>query len=214
MSCTAVVGVIGSQGAYGRWLTRFFGERMGCRVLGVDPADPASSSMDQLIAHCEVLVFAAPIAATPGLIRDCAERAGERARGQVWIDLCSVKAKSMSVLAESGAESLGLHPMCGPPKGPDLRGRVMVCCEGRIQRWRGFVDALYAALGAERIDSDPQRHDRVMALVQALVHAGHLAQARVLAELAPARSSSPASCRSCVELPCLPCGSFEFGERC
>jgi prephenate dehydrogenase len=186
MSCTAVVGVVGSHGAYGRWLVRFFGERMGCRVLGADPADPASSSMDQLIAHCEVLVFAAPIAATPRLIRDYARHAGVRARSQLWIDLCSVKSAPMAALAESGAESLGLHPMCAPPKGPDLRGRVLVCCEGRIERWRGFVDALYVALGAERVEAAPEQHDRVMALVQALVHAGHLVQAKVLAELAPA----------------------------
>jgi prephenate dehydrogenase len=186
MSCTAVVGVIGSHGAYGRWLVRFFGERMGCRVLGADPADPASSSMAELIAHCEVLVFAAPIAATPDLIRAYAECAGPRARSQLWIDLCSVKAQPMAALAESGAEFLGLHPMCAPPKGPDLRGRVLVCCEGRIERWRGFVDAIYAALDARCISAAPEHHDRIMALVQALVHAGHLAQAQVLAELAPA----------------------------
>lgn len=186
MSCTAAVGVIGSHGAYGRWLVQFLGERMGCRVLGADPADPASSSMEQLIAHCEVLVFAAPIAETPGLIHDYARRAGARSKSQLWIDLCSVKVAPMAALAESGAETLGLHPMCAPPKGPDLRGRVLVCCEGRIERWRNFVDALYAALGAERVHADPEQHDRVMALVQGLVHAGHLVQAKVLAELAPA----------------------------
>jgi prephenate dehydrogenase len=56
-------------------------------------------------------------------------------------------------------------------------------CEARIDRWRGFVDALYASLQAERVEAEPEQHDRVMALVQALVHAGHLAQAGVLAEL-------------------------------
>jgi prephenate dehydrogenase len=183
MSCIAVVGIVGSAGDYGRWLTRFFADRMGCRVLGVDPADPASASSAELLQHSEVLVFSTPIAHTPALIREYVAQAGARAHSQLWIDVTSVKAEPVAAMLESGAEVLGLHPMTAPPKAPTLRGRVLVACEARIDRWRGFVDALYAALEAERVETSPEHHDRVMALVQALVHAGHLAQAGVLAEL-------------------------------
>lgn len=185
MRATASVGIVGSAGAYGRWLGRFFAERMGCRVLGCDPADPAACSLAELIAHSEVLVFSAPIAATPALIREASMLAGARAAAQLWIDVTSIKAAPVGAMLESGAEVLGLHPMTAPPKAPTLRGRVLVVHEARIAQWRGFVDALLAALEAERVDCEPAQHDRVMALVQALVHAGHLAQAGVLAKLAP-----------------------------
>ena len=36
------VGIIGSAGAYGRWLTRFFQQHMQLQVIGHDPADPDS----------------------------------------------------------------------------------------------------------------------------------------------------------------------------
>lgn len=184
MRATATVGIVGSAGAYGRWLARFFAERMGCRVLGCDPADPAACSLAELAAHSEVLVFSAPISETPRLIDEAVHAAGERAAAQLWIDVTSIKAVPVAAMLTSAAEVLGLHPMSAPPKASSLRGRVLVSCEARIDRWRGFVDALYAALDAERVECDPQRHDRVMALVQALVHAGHLAQAGVLAKLA------------------------------
>lgn len=184
MKVTATVGIVGSAGAYGRWLAQFFVERMGCRVLGCDPADPAASSLAELVAHSEVLVFSAPIGETPRLIGEAVALAGERAACQLWIDVTSIKAVPVAAMLASPAEVLGLHPMTAPPKAPSLRGRVLVSCEARIGQWRGFVDALYAGLEAERVECDPQRHDRVMAVVQALVHAGHLAQASVLAQLA------------------------------
>lgn len=184
MRSTATVGVVGSAGAYGRWLVQFFVERMGCRVLGCDPADPAACSLGELLAQSEVIVFSAPISETPRLIGEAVMLAGERAAVQLWIDVTSIKAAPVAAMLASPAEVLGLHPMTAPPKAPSLRGRVLVSCEARIDLWRGFVDALYAALEAERVECEPAQHDRVMALVQALVHAGHLAQAGVLAKLA------------------------------
>lgn len=192
MRSTATVGIVGSAGAYGRWLAQFFVERMGCRVLGCDPADPAACSLGELLAHSEVIVFSAPISETPRLIGEAVMLAGERAAVQLWIDVTSIKAAPVAAMLASSAEVLGLHPMTAPPKAPSLRGRVLISCEARIGRWRGFVDALYAALQAERVECDPQQHDRVMALVQALVHAGHLAQAGVLAKLA-AEPGGPAA---------------------
>ena len=67
-----------------------------------------------------------------------------------------------------------------PPKAPTLKGRVMVVCEARLDAWRPWMASLLAALEAECVQATPEQHDRVMALVQAMVHATHLAQAGVL----------------------------------
>lgn len=186
MSRSPVIGIVGSAGAYGRWLARFFRERMGLQVIGRDPADPASPDERELLERSDVLLFAAPIRATPSLIRDYVRLAGGSERGKLWLDVTSIKSAPVAAMLESQAEVVGLHPMTAPPKSPTLKGRVMVVCEARLDAWHGWIDGFRAALEAECVPATPEHHDRVMALVQAMVHATHLAQAGVLREYAPA----------------------------
>jgi prephenate dehydrogenase len=177
-----VVGIVGSQGAYGRWLHRFLSERMGLEVIGRDPADPASPSEAELIAASDVLVFSAPIRLTESLIRGYVAQAAGAEAGKLWMDLTSIKTGPVQALLESRAEVVGLHPMTAPPKSPTLKGRVTVVCEARLDAWRAWVETLLSALEAECVRTSPEHHDQVMALVQAMVHATHLAQASVLRE--------------------------------
>ncbi|MBN6148768.1 prephenate dehydrogenase [Xanthomonas sp. AmX2] len=181
-----VIGIVGSAGAYGRWLGGFFRERMQLEVVGHDPADPASLGEDALLERAQVLIFSAPIRHTPTLIGDYVRRAAGRERDQLWLDVTSVKREPVAAMLASQAEVAGLHPMTAPPKSPTLKGRVMVVCEARLQRWHGWLQTLCAALEAHCVRTTPDHHDQVMALVQAMVHASHLAQAGVLREHAPA----------------------------
>ncbi len=175
-----VIGIVGSAGAYGRWLCRFFERRMGLPVLGHDPADPDGASPEALIERADVLLFAAPIRATAALIDDYAALAGGREAGRLWLDVTSIKQAPVAAMLRSRAEVVGLHPMTAPPKAPTLKGRVVVVCEARLSRWRPWLATLLDALEGEYVEATPERHDRVMALVQAMVHASHLAQAGVL----------------------------------
>ncbi|KAF1709867.1 prephenate dehydrogenase [Pseudoxanthomonas kalamensis DSM 18571] len=185
MKDSPVIGIVGSEGAYGRWLRRFFGQRMGLRVLGSDPAARDGLDPEALLARCDVLVFSAPIRLTPELIGQYAALAGGRESGQLWLDVTSIKAAPVQAMLASQAEVVGLHPMTAPPKSPTLKGRVMVVCEARLQHWRGWLQRLLDALEADCVHAAPDHHDQVMALVQAMVHATHLAQAGVLREYAP-----------------------------
>ena len=175
-----VIGIVGSAGAYGRWLCRFFERRMGLPVLGHDPADADGASPEALIERADVLLFAAPIRATAALIDDYAALAGGREAGRLWLDVTSIKQAPVAAMLRSRAEVVGLHPMTAPPKAPTLKGRVVVVCEARLSRWRPWLATLLDALEGEYVEATPERHDRVMALVQAMVHASHLAQAGVL----------------------------------
>lgn len=175
-----VIGIVGSAGAYGRWLARFLRERMNLEVIGHDPGDAASLSPELLIERAHVLVFSAPIRVTAELIGDYVRLAGGRERGRLWLDLTSIKTDPVAAMLASQAEAVGLHPMTAPPKSPTLKGRAMVVCEARLEAWRGWVDELLTALQAECVRTTPEHHDQVMALVQAMVHASHLAQAGVL----------------------------------
>ena len=180
------IGIVGSGGAYGRWLRGFFQTRMGLEVIGHDPVDPASQTPAQLLEQADVLLFSAPIRCTPALIRDYVQQSAGRERGRLWLDVTSVKAEPVAAMLESQASVAGLHPMTAPPKAPTLKGRVMVVCEARLDaRWQTWLDELCIALQAECVRGTAEHHDRVMALVQAMVHATHLAQAGVLREYAP-----------------------------
>jgi prephenate dehydrogenase len=195
-----VIGIVGSAGAYGRWLTQFLQRHLGLQVIGHDPADSQSHAPEALIEQAQVLVFSAPIRLTADLIRDYARLADGRERGQLWLDLTSIKTEPVAAMLASQAEVVGLHPMSAPPKSPTLKGRPMVVCEARLNAWRPWLQTLLDALEAQCVRTTPQHHDQVMALVQAMVHAGHLAQAGVLrryadrvgslADLFPYRSAS------------------------
>ncbi len=180
-----VIGIVGIEGAYGRWLARFFRERMGLEVIGSDPAGPDSLDPAELARRADVLLFSAPIRHTEALIRQYMALAGGSEAGRLWMDVTSIKAGPMAAMLASRAEVVGLHPMSAPPKSPSLKGRVTVVCEGRLQRWRPWLEQLLQALEGEYVLASAEQHDRVMALVQAMVHATHLAQAGVLRECAP-----------------------------
>lgn len=197
---TPVIGIVGSVGAYGRWLRTFFETRMGLRVIGHDPADAASSSEEALLERADVLVFSTPIRHTVALIDRYATQSAGREAGKLWLDVTSIKAAPVAAMLRSCAEVVGLHPMSAPPKAPTLKGRVLVVCEARLSAWRPWLGKLFDALEAECIQATPESHDRAMAMVQAMVHATHLAQAGVLrehcaqagtlVELMPLRSAS------------------------
>jgi prephenate dehydrogenase len=179
-----VVGLVGSAGAYGRWLRRFFEQRMGLAVLGHDPAEPDGVDPERLLDEADVLVFATPIRHTPALIADYVRRAQGRERGRLWLDITSIKQAPVQAMLASQAEVVGLHPMTAPLKTPTLKGRVVVVCESRLAAWRPWVQHLLDALQGEYVHTSPEHHDRVMALVQAMVHAAHLGQAGVLRSFA------------------------------
>lgn len=184
MERAAVIGIVGSGGAYGRWLARFFRERMGLEVLGHDPADPESADPEALLQRAGVLLFSVPIRDAADIIDDWRVRSAGREAGRLWLDVTSIKQGPVAAMLRSRAEVAGLHPMAAPPKAPTLKGRVMVVCEARLGRWRGWLEGLLEALAAECVRVEPEQHDRMMALVQAQVHALHLAQAGAIGALA------------------------------
>ncbi|TXI48992.1 MAG: prephenate dehydrogenase [Lysobacter sp.] len=186
MSRSPVIGLVGSAGAYGRWLRTFFEARMGLVVLGHDPAAPESDPIERLLQDADVLLFAAPIRDTVATIDDWAQRSSGRERGRLWLDVTSIKQAPVAAMLRSQAEVVGLHPMTAPPKSPTLKGRVLAVCEARLDAWRPWVSDLLQALQAECVRVAPERHDRAMALIQAMVHASHLAEAGVLRDYAAA----------------------------
>lgn len=186
-----VIGVVGNAGAYGRWLSTFFRERMGLPVIGRDPLGDSRLSPRDLVLQADVLVFSAPIRHTVAVIDEYVAAAAGDEDGKLWLDVTSIKQAPISAMLRSCAEVAGLHPMAAPPKIGSLKGRVLAVCAVRIGRWQPWLDALSTTLEAECVAVDPLAHDRAMALVQGLVHASHMTQAHVLQTLAGEAGGMP-----------------------
>lgn len=187
-----VVGIVGIAGAYGRWLSIFFRERMGLRVIGRDPAGDIELSPRELALQADVLIFSAPIRYSVEVIDEYVAAAASDETGKLWLDVTSIKQAPIEAMLRSHAEVVGLHPMAAPPKFGSLKGRVLAVCPARVTpRWQPWLDELLAALEAECVLLEPVAHDRAMALVQGLVHATHMTQARVLRELAAQAGGLP-----------------------
>jgi prephenate dehydrogenase len=190
-----VLGIVGSEGAYGRWMRTFFEQRMALRVLGHDPMVELSDPVERVLDEADVLVFAVPIRATVEIIDAWRERSAGREHSRLWLDLTSIKQAPVDAMLRSNAEVVGLHPMTAPPKAPTLKGRVLAVCEARVDAWRPWLAQFLEALQAECVRVPPDHHDRAMALIQAMGHATRLAQAGVLrghaATLGPLSSLLP-----------------------
>ncbi len=119
------MGIVGNAGAYGRWLSVFFRERMGLQVIGRDPAGDAVLSPRELALQADVLIFSAPIRHSVAVIDDYVAAAAGDEAGKLWLDLTSIKQAPVEAMLRSRAEVVGLHPMAAPPKIGSLKGRVL-----------------------------------------------------------------------------------------
>lgn len=179
-----VIGIIGSDGAYGRWFRQFFAQVMGLTVYGYDPNDCHSPPLATVIEQADVLLFAVPIAQAPQIVAQVGGKASPRQADQLWLDISSVKQPVVAAMRRSQAEIIGLHPMTAPPRQRTLAGQKVLICLVRAQHWLPWFELFCQQLQASFTSMTVCEHDRWMALVQATTHGLRLLQAKVLAEFA------------------------------
>jgi prephenate dehydrogenase len=186
-----LVGIVGSQGAFGRWLARFLRERMGVQVIGRDPPATPRCRRRELALQADVLVFSTPIRHTVAIIDGYVAAAAGDEAGKLWLDLTSIKQQPVAAMLRSRAEVAGLHPMTAPPKIDTLAGRTMAVCRARVDRWE-TVAACTAGreLQADCVDIDPPRTTARWRWCRAGACRPHGAGGDVLRELAPPRQAA------------------------
>jgi prephenate dehydrogenase len=158
------IGIIGGAGGIGRWFAAFF-EQAGYTVhvsgqaSGLRPAEMA--------AACPVVIVSVPIGVTEHIIREVGPHMKQEA---LLMDLTSLKAGPVRAMLEASAsEVIGLHPLFGPGV-PSLEGQNIVLCPARGARWLPWVRDVLGRNGGNLIEATPERHDEIMAVVQALNH--------------------------------------------
>lgn len=158
------IGIIGGIGGIGRWFAAFF-EKEGHAVhvsgrdTGLRPAEMAGA--------CPVVIVSVPIGVTEAVIREVGPH---MKTNSLLMDLTSLKKGPVRAMLEtSSSEVIGLHPLFGPGV-QSLEGQNIVLCPARGDRWPPWVRDVLGKGGANLIETTPERHDEIMAVVQALNH--------------------------------------------
>jgi prephenate dehydrogenase len=161
---TFPIGIIGGTGGMGRWFAEFF-EQAGYTVhvsgqtSGLRPAEMAGA--------CPVIIVSVPIGVTEHVIREVGPH---MKKDSLLMDLTSLKAGPVRAMLEASvSEVIGLHPLFGPGV-PSMEGQNIVICRARGSRWLPWVHDIFGRKNANLIEATPERHDEVMAVVQALNH--------------------------------------------
>lgn len=171
------VGIIGGTGGMGRWFADLL-VRQGCTVHV--SGRRAGMSPPEMAAACDVVVVGVPIRATRAVI----EAVGPRMRrNTLLMDLTSLKGDPVAaMLASTSAEVIGCHPLFGPQL-ESARGRHVVLCPARTERWLTWVRDIFMREGALLVETSPEEHDAMMAVVQVLNHLNTIAMGLVMAGL-------------------------------
>jgi prephenate dehydrogenase len=158
------IGIIGGTAGIGRRFAALFQKEgytvhVSGRGIGLRPAEMAVA--------CPVVIVSVPIGVTEAVIGEVGPHMKKDA---LLMDLTSLKARPVEVmLASSVSEVIGLHPLFGPGVS-SLEGQNIVLCPARGERWLPWVREALGTKGANLIETTPERHDEIMAVVQVLNH--------------------------------------------
>jgi prephenate dehydrogenase len=170
------IGIVGGLGAMGRWFHRVF-EAVGLEVEVADRDTPLSNG--ELARRVDIVVVAVPIGVTAAVMQELlpALRAD-----QLLVDLTSVKTPVVDLLRSAPGEVLSLHPMFGP-SAPSLEGQVVVVCPIRRGSRAPLLESVLREQGAILTETDPETHDRMMAVIQGVTHFQSIVAAHCLGTL-------------------------------
>ena len=156
--CT--IGMIGGQGKMGQCLEPIF-KRYSHQILLSD-----GKTNEEVTKASDVLIFTVPIDQTTLVIESLLPHIRE---DQLLLDFTSVKTAPCNAMMKSKASVIGMHPMFGPSL-KSIDGQTVVLCPVRPGNWLNWLSDLLRREGAQIIQTTPEKHDKMMAIVQCLVH--------------------------------------------
>ncbi|WAI01934.1 prephenate dehydrogenase/arogenate dehydrogenase family protein [Methanogenium organophilum] len=168
------VGIIGGRGAMGQFFRDIF-EKEGYRVIVSGRTTPLSAR--DCAQQARIVVVSVPIRDTVAVINDIAPFLSG---GQILCDLTSIKQGAMEAMLATPAQVLGLHPMFGPGVS-SLEGQTVIAVPARCMPAAGDeIMGLLSRQGARVTVATAAEHDRMMAVIQGLMHFSTLVVAETM----------------------------------
>jgi prephenate dehydrogenase len=176
--------ILGGTGETGSWFARYFKDKgFDVAVWGPSGKTDVAERMGVRYAHDmmkkvednDIVLLSVPIEKTVEVIRQVAPRMRP---GSLLMDVTSLKSEPMRTMtshAPQGVEVIGTHPMFGPTM-PTMKGQtiIMTPAVGRSETWLPRMRSLFESDGARIEVLDPEEHDEIMAVVQALTHFAYI----------------------------------------
>jgi prephenate dehydrogenase len=158
------IGIIGGTRGMGKWFSRFF-EKEGYAVHV--SGSQTGLSVREMAERCQVVVVSVPIGVTTTVIESLGPHMQKDA---LLMDLTSLKQEPVrTMLASSVSEVIGCHPLFGP-RTESIAGQNVVLCPARGERWISWLRDVLIKHGALVVETTPENHDGMMAIVQGLNH--------------------------------------------
>ena len=153
------------KGHMGKMLADFFASAFSEIEFGL--LEDSKLNRQEKINAADVIMIAVDIKNTKEVIRETAELLNPE---QALCDITSLKKEYLDLMMElHKGPVLGLHPMFGPGLN-SAAGQKVVLCKGRGDDFFNFFHELILKLEMEAIVLPSEVHDRLMLLVQGLVH--------------------------------------------
>jgi len=170
------VGIIGGTNGMGRWFAGLLRkEGYTVHVCG----RKTKLQINDLARLCNVIVVAVPISATVAIIKQVGPML---AKDTLLMDLTSFKYEPVKLMmANSKAEVIGCHPLFGPQL-KDVARQNVILCPARGKKWLPWLKGIFKKNKLAVLESTPEKHDKMMAIVQALNHFNTISLGMALAK--------------------------------
>lgn len=171
------IGIIGGTGQMGQWFKKFF-EKNKCKVL-------IASRKTKLLpkecaAKCDIVIISVPIDATIKVIKEIAPFVKEDA---LLMDLTSLKKEQVeTMLKHSKSAVIGAHPVFGPSI-KTIKNQTVVLCPSRPRQWLSWLRNIFEKNGALVRITTPEKHDKMMSIIQGITHLSTICVAHTLKKL-------------------------------
>ena len=173
---TINVGIIGGTKGMGQWFAGLL-QKENCTVHIC--GRKTVLRINEMAKICNVVVVAVPISATADIIKQVGPLL---AKDNLLMDLTSLKKEPVKLmLANSPAEVIGCHPLFGPDL-TDVSGQNIVLYPARGTTWFPWIKNICEKNKLVVLETVPDEHDKMMAIVQALNHLNTIILGMALAE--------------------------------
>jgi prephenate dehydrogenase len=169
------IGIIGGTRGMGNWFAGFLkAEGYSVRAFG---RKMGTADVVETARVCQVVVVSVPISVTSTVI----EKVGPHMREDALLmDLTSLKRAPVKAMLESSvSEVIGCHPLFGPQI-DSIAGQRIVLCPARVKKWLPWLKDILGRNGALVVETTPEEHDQMMAIVQGLNHFNTIVMGMVL----------------------------------
>lgn len=171
------IGIIGGTGQMGRWFKKFF-EKNKCKVLIASRKTKLTPK--ECTPKCDVVVISVPIDVTIKVIKEIAPLVREDA---LLIDITSLKKEPVdAMLKYSKSAVIGTHPVFGPSV-KTIKNQTVVLCPARSRQWLSWLRNIFEKNGALVRITTPEKHDKMMSIIQGVTHFSTICVAHTLKKL-------------------------------